>query len=421
MAGTKNNIKTRNKQDAKAGAVTGAGRGFFQLLDESPLWFKVAVLAALMVRLYLVFQTNGTYDIEIWQRHAEQLSRIGLIEYYKVSLPEKIMRFNHPPFAGLAVTFILSICQAIAIPFKVLFRLPFALLDFLAAAYLLQIFASHKNRYVYTAFYLLNPITFILSSYHGNTDAALGLIILMSIFYLSRGNFLAAGLIFGFGAWIKWIIVMMAPALFFAIPDMRRRFEFLAAAGAMFVAGYMWVLLAAPEVLLKSIFQYGGLMIKNQSGFIWGMRIFYDGRWLDWCIDHNRQIIICLVVAYAWLCRQHRSAADMGRTVGGSFCIFYALTNFWAFQYLAWSAPFLVFLGLPVAALLSFAAGGYIYFLYSAVCRSYLLQGVWDLAGTPIFPPHVLFFRNAAMIAFMICAAAFFAGAVFAQLKRRLQ
>jgi hypothetical protein len=264
----------------------------------------------------------------------------------------------------------------------------------------------------------LNPVTFILSSYHGNSDSALGLIILMSIYYLSRQNFLAAGLILGFGTWIKWIILMVAPALFFAVPEARNKLKFIASTAAISLAGYLWVLLAAPDILFKSILQYGGLMIRNQSGFIWGMRIFYEGRWLDYYIRHNREIIVVLIVLYAWLRRKRRSAVEMGKTVGESYCIFYAATNFWAFQYLSWSTPFWIFLGAPIAGLLSVTAGGYIYLLYSAVCRSYLLRGLWDLAGTPIFPGYVLFFRNAAMLSFIGCAVIFFAGAIASQFRR---
>jgi len=42
--------------------------------------FKLILLASIIIRLYLAICTEGTTDIIIWHKHAEQISKIGLSE-----------------------------------------------------------------------------------------------------------------------------------------------------------------------------------------------------------------------------------------------------------------------------------------------------------------------------------------------------
>jgi hypothetical protein len=42
-------------------------------------WFVIALGAAL--RFYLVVFTNGTQDVDIWERHARDVREYGLIGY----------------------------------------------------------------------------------------------------------------------------------------------------------------------------------------------------------------------------------------------------------------------------------------------------------------------------------------------------
>lgn len=112
-------------------------------------WFKAVILISIIIRLFLVFNTDGTYDVGIWEHHANQIEKIGLINYYKTSFNEPIVKFNHPPFAGLVSLLILSLSRNLHLSFKIIFRLPFATMDFLTAFYLLRTFANNKNKYIY--------------------------------------------------------------------------------------------------------------------------------------------------------------------------------------------------------------------------------------------------------------------------------
>ncbi len=65
---------------------------------SSPFWFKMVLLVSILIRLHLVFSTEGTYDVAIWKNHVIQINKMGLIEYYRSSQNEPIAKFNHSPF-----------------------------------------------------------------------------------------------------------------------------------------------------------------------------------------------------------------------------------------------------------------------------------------------------------------------------------
>lgn len=400
----------------------------FDFLKSGGRWFVLVLVISALIRLYMVIFTEGTYDIQIWQRHAQEIQRTGLIEYYRNSLGN----FNHSPVAGYLASFCLSLSKWLAIPFKILFRIPLALLDFLTAFYLIKIFSGSRYKYVYVAFYLLCPLTFILSSFHGNTDSLLGLLGLASLYYASINAYITAGIILGAGVWVKWVILLILPALFFGIPSLRNKMRFLASLSITSLAGYLWALLQAPELVIKSVFGYGGQLIQTTAGTpVWGNRVLYAYaanaylkvfsfpteahfiNFLNMYIVNNSAIIFSLVILYSWLkAQRERPALETGRTIGQIYCIFYGITNFWSFQYFAWAIPFWLFLDKRLALAIYFFTTSYIYLLYSFVCGSYFLLGDWDFIGHPYLPKAVLFFRDACILLFIGTTVYFFGKAL---------
>lgn len=113
-------------------------RGWFSAVPESssaehpstgsslPLWFLVVIIIGLIVRAYLVVFTPGTNDVWIWENHAKGINQLGLINYYHAATNPLM---NHPPFISICFAWLLKISDATGIPFRILLRTPFALLD----------------------------------------------------------------------------------------------------------------------------------------------------------------------------------------------------------------------------------------------------------------------------------------------------
>src|SRR5437016_4535708 len=129
--------------------------------------FLTAMLIGAALRVYCVAFTNGTGDMDDWEDHAQQVLNRGLIGYYHAN-----SFANHPPFISKVSALILQIATVTHVPFRILFRAPFALLDAGNALLLFSLLPENRWRFFGTACYWLSPTAILISAYHGNTDTA---------------------------------------------------------------------------------------------------------------------------------------------------------------------------------------------------------------------------------------------------------
>ena len=180
------------------------------------------------------------------------------------------------------------------------------------------------------------------------------------------------------------------------------------------LAGYMPWLWQDASAVVRAVFLYPGLMIQTTNGTpIWGMQVFYPtpqsltapwrgihhafaSTWLAW------NTIICLVpiAAWSWMRRGRRLPEDLAFGITGVYVILYGLSNFWAFQYLAWSLPFWLICGVSFATAANLIATAYVYGLYAWLCDDWLLRGEWRFIGLPDWPTAILLARNTCVLFF---------------------
>jgi hypothetical protein len=119
------------------------------------------------------------------------------------------------------------------VAFRIFLRAPFALLDAGSAFLLLLLLGASPWRFVAAACYWLNPLAIILSAYHGNTDCAVALFLLLALWFISKEKLIPAAIVVGASLWIKLPGVVAIPALIFFIPKWKHRFVFLAVVGVV--------------------------------------------------------------------------------------------------------------------------------------------------------------------------------------------
>src|SRR5438270_9464401 len=107
------------------------------------IWFWFAIATGLALRFYLVVFTEGTQDVAIWERHARDVRDYGLIAYYHGD-PSA----NHPPFITEVESLLLRFSDATGIPFRILLRAPFALLDLGTTFLLLRLLCECRWRFL---------------------------------------------------------------------------------------------------------------------------------------------------------------------------------------------------------------------------------------------------------------------------------
>src|SRR5437763_16962499 len=103
--------------------------------------FWTAMLVGALLRIYCVGFTSGTGDMDDWEDHALQVHNRGLIGYYHAN-----SFANHPPFISEVGALILQTSVATHIPFRILFRGLFAVVDAANALLLFILLPADSRR-----------------------------------------------------------------------------------------------------------------------------------------------------------------------------------------------------------------------------------------------------------------------------------
>jgi hypothetical protein len=378
--------------------------------------FWAAMLIGAALRIYCLVFTNGTGDMDDWQDHAQQVHDRGLIGYYHAN-----SFANHPPFISKVGALILQIATVTHIPFRILFRAPFALLDAGNTLLLFLLLPANRWRFFATACYWLSPAAIIISAYHGNTDTAVAFFLLLTIWLATKQRTVSSGAAFGASLWVKLPGVLALPALLILFRRWRLRGVFLSAAVVTALSTYLPALIQDYKVVYTNVFGYRGLILQTASGVpLWGPSVLlfstvapiqaWPEKYLRpalFFLEHSWSIAIAAILLLCWLRRNRASPQEVYATIGMAYAVLFGFSDYWAFQYFAWALPFWFFLrwwfSIPAVSLTSV----YLYGLHWTFCGNGWLLGGWDFLGHPNLPIFVLTIRNSAVAFFLVSACLF--------------
>ncbi len=384
------------------------------LKHKSAFWTAILIGAAL--RVYCVAFTNGTGDMDDWEDHAQQVHDRGLIGYYHAN-----SFANHPPFISKVSSLILQMSAATHIPFRILFRTPFALLDAGNALLLFLLLPQDRWRFFGAACYWLSPTAILISAYHGNTDTAVAFFLLLSVWLATNQRILGSGAALGASLWVKLPGVLGLPALLILFRRWHLRGVFLLAAAVTALLTYLPALVQDYKVVFTNVFGYRGLILQTAAGVpLWGPSVLlfsilvpiqaWPEKYLRpalFLLEHSWSIAIAAMLILFWLRRNRPSPQEVCATIGMAYAVLFGFSDYWAFQYFAWGLPFWFFLpwwfSIPAVSLTS----AYLYALHCVFCGNGWLLGGWDFQGHPILPFLVLTIRNLGVSFFFISAFLF--------------
>jgi len=351
-----------------------------------------------------------------WEDHAQQVRDRGLIGYYHAN-----SFANHPPFISEVGALILQLSSVTQIPFRILFRAPFALLDAGNGLLLFLLLPANRWRFFATACYWLSPAAILISAYHGNTDTAMAFFVLLAIWLATREQIISSGLALGVSVWIKLPGILTLPALLTLFRRWRLRLVFLSAAFVTALLTYVPALIQDYKIVLANVFGYRGLILQTATGTpLWGPGVLlfstvapmqaWPEKYLRpalFVLERSWYIAIGAMILLAWLRRNRASAQEVCATIGMSYAVLFGFSDYWAFQYFAWALPFWFFLrpwfSVPALVLTS----AYLYSLHWLFSGNPWLLGKWDFLGHPDLPLLILIIRDVA-VAFFLISACFF-------------
>jgi hypothetical protein len=354
-----------------------------QTPTDSPLRARLVVLGTALLffalKVWLAATTHGTQDVRTFQQFAKVIGQVGPVGIYGVAHPAYDL-YNHPPLTG-DLLWVLEQLTRHGASFPLLIRLPATLADVFTSLLVFELVRGWRNDTrlamwagIGTA---CSPVLVIISGFHGNTDPVFIVLVLLSVWLLTRRNLpLLAGLTFALALSIKVVPLVALPVVLLWALLRGRRTLLMFAGGLVSTLAVIW----GPSVALHwpairdNVLGYNGWSTPQ-----WGLApIMTDlglkGTELHPLLDQLRTPVVAVSALLGMFLVWRRRDA-LAPAVGISLACLLLLSTATGTQYLAWAVAGL-FIAEPWTGLLySFVSGVFLFTLYDAWTK-----GTWDIA-----------------------------------------
>jgi hypothetical protein len=374
------------------------------ILPSDKSWryvLAIIFLIALVVRLVpnFLLPVGASYDIDSFNITAQLLAD-GQDVY---SAPEAVGRHPYLPLQmyWMRAAQVLSVSSGLAFP-KVVRLLPI-MADALIAGLIFLILREKKwNRKAWQGaiFYALNPITILVTSYHGQFDSIPALLILLSWTSWKRvsthSDFLRGGVsatFLGLAILIKSWPILFLPVMLMAQKKWKVRITYtLQTALPSVIAIYIYssqfnsdlITILTPALTYNHGFGIWGYTYFIKLGERFGL---FSSELVNWLIGVGRWITLGIMGVLFW--GQPREWSSI-KSFLAVLLSFYAFTHAFSIQYLAWVIPFAVIANqrLPLKRFL-LAASAYMIMAYFTLILSFRIADTiaWPLADIVLIIP----------------------------------
>lgn len=310
----------------------------------------------LAARLLLASLSVGSNDAEIWHFFGYVVREHGLVSTYR-GMPA----FNHPPLMGLMAGLASSLASASGLRFSLLFKLPVIATE-LACAFLIWRIYRHegtRRAALAVALFSVNPLSIVLSGYHGNTDCMGAMFCLASTYALNAKRYTWAGVALAAAINVKLIPLMLVPALTFSVPNRRALLRF-GAGLALGVLPFLPIALKAWPEFRRNVLEYNSMVNK------WGVQLFFTGKTVDstaqsavlstFYLRIGRWLILGSTVLAGIVQRVTRRLSSF-ELAACALCLFLIFTPGFGIQYAVWPVPLLFAANLRWGAAYSLLGG----------------------------------------------------------------
>lgn len=350
----------------------------------------LALGIATLVKLVLAAVTFGTNDVATWRSFADNAMLCGTCVY---QFPGPTGDpFNHPPF----IIHFLKLIGTSTTWFPFWLRLPAILADIGTVLLVTKLIPGISTRL--GVLLALNPVSILVSGFHGNTDPLMIFFIVLAVYLLKTGRLSWAAVAFGMAINIKVVPLLLVPAILVYIwswKSARRVVLFVCIAALVVLALSMPYILSNPLTIGKATLGYRGMYGQwGISRFLLGFQISGAGHAIAARLTQTLIIVLTLALA-VYL---NRRKIDLVYQIGLIFFALFFLSSGVAVQYLSWTVPFVLVLGFWWSLAYYTSAG-----LYVCLSYNHWSQGQWYFAESHIKPYSSVAGYMAGLVCWAIC------------------
>lgn len=237
-------------------------------LQKGFLIVCVAAIITLVLKLMLSYSAYGTNDITYWKKFSDVIAQHGSFKLYSI-----VKIYNHPPLISWILKIVRYITIKSGLSFQFVFRLMPIIADFFCIFVIWSLLSALKvkNRTFLCVICSINPINFLISGFHGNTDPVFVFFIFLVIYFIKKKQIIFSGLCYGLCLCVKIVPIILLPVFFFYFRKKKEKAMFIVFSAIIPVLVYLPYLLNDFHAVTQNIFAY-----KSLIG-IWGIpRILRD-------------------------------------------------------------------------------------------------------------------------------------------------
>jgi hypothetical protein len=310
-------------------------------LKKSTALFLFGIVLSSLIRYFFIVNGRDIADVSL----LHQIARLFLSGENPYLSSQGI--YVYPPLAVFIQGLALAISDYSNIPFHQIFKVFPNIADLVAAALIYKILLIKKatpgKAVGWSLFYLLNPLTIIISAIHGQVDSITSMFLLGSLYYLlcHRKSIVKSAILLGLAIAVKPNPLVLAPFLLFSrevgSKNMWKYFLMSALPLAIFSIPF---LSGGVLGLTKATFGYVGAYDFGYAGVIRGLNYFTNASiwlpsssvWLFWSK-------IVYFIALLFLFIRFLKSRELLKGVLLSCLLFLTLYFGISAQYLIWVIP----------------------------------------------------------------------------------
>lgn len=350
----------------------------------------IFIVFSLLLRLILAFSFFGSIDVDYAYEVTDIFKRGG-------NVYQESQQYHLSPFWLYLFGSLRKLADCLALPFFFLDKLPAIFADLGIGLFLLSV-----TNLARAALFSFNPITILVSSYHGNFDSLFLLPVLLAWYFFQKKDtfinkiFLSA-IFLGIAVMIKSVPIILLPLFLINLKSWRNRFYYLILATLPFILISFPYLITSPRIfLLRNL-------AHKPNWAIFGPSLFLSNFLPRTSLEPLAKPLLALFLLISYLFFYFSPKRPLSLGILFVLLTFFVSSFYSALQYFLWPLPFLLLCGFSTTATVySLLAGFFMAKFYygwaqnpswngdlttmlAAIVLYFLLLSLWIKVGLKVY------------------------------------